>query len=70
MGVAALEDVKKCSGINWKIAWKVFFGWIITLVVVGGSTALLVAQGIYAPTKMIEECPLIEYNETYSNNTN
>ena len=38
--------------------------------VVGGSTALLVAQGIYAPTKMIEECPLIEYNETYPNNTN
>ena len=70
MGVAALEDVKKCSGINWKIAWKVFFGWIITLIVVGGSTALLVAQGIYAPTKMIGECPLIEYNETYSNNTN
>ncbi len=62
MGVAALEDVKKCSGINWKIAWKVFFGWIITLAVVGGSTALLVAQGIYAPTKMIGGCPLIEYN--------
>ena len=70
MGVAALEDIKKCSGINWKIAWKVFFGWIITLAVVGGSTALLVAQGIYAPTKMIGECPLIEYNETYFNYTN
>ena len=70
MGVAALEDVKKCSGINWKIAWKVFFGWIITLAVVGGSTALLVAQGIYSPSKMIEECPLMNFNETYSNYTN
>ena len=70
MGVAALEDIKKCSGINWKIVWRVFLGWIITLVVVGGTTGLLVAQGIYAPTKMIEECPVIDYNETYSNNTN
>tara|TARA_Y100000996_G_scaffold392859_1_gene355932 strand:+ start:185 stop:1219 length:1035 start_codon:yes stop_codon:yes gene_type:complete len=70
MGVAALEDVRKCSGINWKIAWKVIFGWIITLVVVGGTTALLVVQGIYAPTKMNGECPLIEYNETYLNHTN
>ena len=70
MGVAALEDIKKCSGINWKIVWRVFLGWIITLVVVGGSTALLVAQGIYAPTKMVEECPPIDFNETYSNHTN
>ena len=58
IGVAALEDIKGCSGINWNITWKVFFGWIITLIVVGGSTALLIAQGIYAPTKMIQECPL------------
>ena len=71
MGVAALEDIKKCSGINWKIVWRVFLGWIITLVVVGGTTGLLVAQGIYAPTKMIEGCPsFIDYNETYSNHTN
>ena len=51
MGVASLEDFKKCSGINWKIIWKVFFGWIITLMIVGGSTGLLIAQGIYAPTE-------------------
>ena len=70
MGVAALEDVKKCSGINWEIAWKVFFGWTITLAVVGGSTALLVAQGIYSPSKMIEGCPSMNLNETYSNYTN
>ena len=56
MGVAALEDFRKCSGINWKIAWKVFFGWIITLVVVGGTTGLLVAQGIYSPSEYISEC--------------
>ena len=47
-----------------------FFGWIVTLVVVGGSTALLVVQGIYAPTKMVEEASSIDFNETYSNHTN
>ena len=64
MGVAALEDIKKCSGINWKIAWKVFLGWIITLVVVGGSTGLLVAQGIYAPTKINHECQNLNLTES------
>ena len=54
MGVASLEDFKKCSGINWPIIYKVFGGWIITLAVVGGSTALLIAQGIYSPTTMNE----------------
>ena len=67
MGVAALEDIKKCSGINWKIARKVFFGWIITLLVVGGTTALLVAQGIYAPTK--NYCNIYNINSTNITNT-
>ena len=62
MGVAALEDFRKCSGINWKIAWKVFFGWIITLLVVGGTTGLLVAQGIYSPSEYISECPVLVNN--------
>ena len=54
MGVAALDDLKKCSGINWRIAFKVFAGWIITLAVVGGTSALITAQGIYAPSKLNE----------------
>jgi len=58
IGVAALEDIKKCSGINWTIACKVFFGWILTLVVVGGTTSIFVLQGIYAPSKLTEECYL------------
>ena len=54
MGVGALEDIKKCSGINWTMAGKVFAGWVITLLVVGGTTAILVMQGIYAPPKYNE----------------
>lgn len=65
MGVAALDDLKKCSGINWRIAFKVFAGWIITLVVVGGTSALITAQGIYAPSKL-NECV---DNLIYLNNT-
>jgi sodium-dependent phosphate transporter len=68
MGVASLEDFRGCSGINWKIAWKVFFGWIITLVVVGGSTGLLVAQGIYSPSEYgICDNPYLDNNSTLNN---
>ena len=56
MGVAALEDPRNCSGINWKIVGKTFIGWILTLVVVGSSTALLTAQGTYAPEVGESDC--------------
>ena len=46
--------------INLNIAYKVFLGWIITLVVVGGTTALLTAQGIYAPSEFNEAEQLLE----------
>lgn len=49
MGVAALEDPYTCKGINMKIIFKCVAGWVITLVVVGCSTALITAQGAYTP---------------------
>ena len=49
IGVAALEDPRKCRGVNASILLKSIVGWILTLLVVGGSTALLTAQGVYAP---------------------
>ena len=49
VGVGLLEDYKKCSGINCTIFIRIMLGWVLTLVVVGGTTALLVAQGVYAP---------------------
>ena len=64
MGVGALEDFKGCSGINWNIAYKVFLGWIITLVVVGGTTALLTAQGIYAPSEFNDQCLLVNHTNS------
>jgi len=46
VGVGLLEGKK---GINYKILRKTILGWIVTLVVVGGGTALLFVQGAYAP---------------------
>lgn len=45
-GVALLEGRK---GINYWVLGKTAVGWIITLIVVGISTGLMVAQGIHAP---------------------
>ena len=64
MGVGALEDFKGCSGINWIIAYKVFLGWIITLLVVGGTTALLTAQGIYSPSEIKGQCLLVNHTNS------
>ena len=49
MGVAALEDPYSCKGMNLRIIFKCIAGWVITLLVVGSSTALLTAQGAYTP---------------------
>jgi sodium-dependent phosphate transporter len=46
VGVALFEGV---GGVNWQLLYKTIAGWILTLVVVGGTTALLFAQGAYAP---------------------
>ena len=56
IGVAALENPKTCSGVNWNIVGKTVIGWVITLVVVGSSTALLTAQGTYAPEVGVHGC--------------
>ena len=50
VGVGLLENTKNCSGINCKVLVKTAVGWIITCVIVGGTTALLVSQGAYSPT--------------------
>ena len=49
MGVAALEDPRGCSGMNCRLVAKTIAGWVITLIVVGGTTALLTAQGAHSP---------------------
>ena len=56
IGVAALENPKTCNGINCYIVGKTIIGWILTLIVVGSSTALLTAQGTYAPEVGVHKC--------------
>eukprot|EP00803_Ostreobium_quekettii_P009672 evm.model.scf_943.5 EVM.evm.TU.scf_943.5 scf_943:46971-49011(+) len=47
VGVGLLEGRK---GVNVLLLMKVIVGWIITLLVVGGTTAAFFAQGVYAPS--------------------
>jgi sodium-dependent phosphate transporter len=46
VGVALFEGT---GGVNWRLLGKTVIGWLLTLVVVGGTTAFLFAQGAYAP---------------------
>ena len=41
--------IRKCFGLNSIIIIKTIVGWVLTLLVVGIFTGLLVAQGIYSP---------------------
>ncbi len=50
VGVGLLENTRNCSGVNCKILTRTALGWIITCIVVGGTTAILVSQGVYSPT--------------------
>ena len=59
----AKKCTRKCFGLNSIIIIKTIAGWVLTLVVVGVFTGLLVAQGIYSP------CPGYVYNKQI-NNTN
>ena len=56
IGVAALENPRTCDGIDCYIVGKTIVGWILTLIVVGSSTALLTAQGTYAPEVGVHDC--------------
>jgi len=47
--VAALENPKTCSGMNNTIVFKTIVGWVITLIIVGSTAAVLTAQGAYGP---------------------
>ena len=53
VGVGLLEDTKGCSGVNCNIFMKTMLGWVLTLIIVGSSTAILVAQGVYSPSKLL-----------------
>lgn len=57
IGVGLLED-KNCSGINCRVFGKTALGWVITCVIVGLTSAILVAQGAYAPTVYNKICDI------------
>ena len=58
VGVGLLENTKDCSGVNCKVFWKTAIGWVITCLVVGLTSALLISQGVYGPTIYKNRCGL------------
>lgn len=50
VGVGLLENTKNCSGINCRIFMKTIVGWLITCVIVGFTSALLIVQGTFSPS--------------------
>jgi len=56
VGVGLLENTKNSSGVNCKVLVKTAFGWIITCVVVGITSALLISQGVYSPSIYNNNC--------------
>lgn len=40
------------QNVNWPLVVRVMAGWAVTLFVVGGTSAMLFAQGAYAPSKL------------------
>lgn len=56
MGVAALEDMRKCTGMNSIVIGKSIMGWFLTLIIVGLTTALFISMGVYAPSLVQNKC--------------
>lgn len=46
----AVGLVEGAKGVNYTLLLKVFGGWIVTIIVVGITSGLFYAQGIYAPS--------------------
>ena len=59
VGVGALENPKTCGGINCKVFAKTMLGWIITCLIVGLTSAIFTAQGVFGPSKF-NYCPTIQ----------
>ena len=58
VGVGLLENHKSCSGINCRVFLKTAIGWVITCIIVGVTSALLISQGAYGPSVNNLKCNL------------
>jgi solute carrier family 20 (sodium-dependent phosphate transporter) len=58
VGVGLLENTKNYSDINCNILFKIAIDWLITCIILGLTDALLISQGVYAPSIFKEVCTL------------
>ena len=59
IGVGLLEN--KVNNINWFILIKTVCGWLLTCVIVGFTSGILVSQGIYGPSLSVKKLT-VNYN--------
>ena len=50
------KEILNLNGINCKVFYKTAIGWIITCIIVGLTSALLISQGVYAPSVYKNTC--------------
>ena len=44
------NERKRIYCINCKVFFKTAVGWVVTCIIVGATSALLISQGAYSPT--------------------
>ena len=64
VGVGLLENVRNCSGINCNVFYKTALGWIVTCLIVGLTSAMLVSQGAYSPNFSDLSCNATSLNSS------
>lgn len=52
MSMGLMEGAK---GLNWRLTFKVFGGWVLTLFVACGVSAAITAFGVYSPNKSADQ---------------
>lgn len=67
IGVGLVESVR--HGLNFWVLAKTFMGWVITIIIAAATSALIFAQGVYAPS-IINLHDIREYRWIMGNTTN
>ena len=49
--VLSMGLMEGAKGVNWRMALRIFIGWILTLIVACGVAAFFASFGVYSPNK-------------------
>eukprot|EP00878_Enallax_costatus_P033281 GHUV01036692.1.p1 GENE.GHUV01036692.1~~GHUV01036692.1.p1 ORF type:complete len:538 (+),score=156.99 GHUV01036692.1:799-2412(+) len=57
------------GAVNWKLYGKMFAGWVFTLIVTGGLSAILFLMGVHTPSQY-DQTTLVDYQDTLLKHAN